>query len=108
MTSRSRARAIAKEEVMRPVLLWLLGVPIPIILLLYVFHVVWGRLPPAVRTLILRHGRRPVGRPRWPSDGAPAVQLLARCSDRVTGAERARDEHSRHTAGQRPAAVFAL
>ena len=40
MTSRSRARAIAKEEVMRPVLLWLLGVPIPIILLLYVFHVV--------------------------------------------------------------------
>jgi len=25
---------------MRPVLLWLLGIPIPIIILLYVFHVV--------------------------------------------------------------------
>jgi len=41
MTNRSRTRAIAKEEdVMRPVLLWLLGIPIPIIILLYVFHVV--------------------------------------------------------------------
>jgi hypothetical protein len=39
--SGSRARIIAKEEeVMRPVLLWLLGIPIPIIILLYVFHVV--------------------------------------------------------------------
>jgi hypothetical protein len=40
MTNRSRARAIAKEDDMRPVLLWLLGIPIPIIILLYVFHVV--------------------------------------------------------------------
>jgi len=41
MTNRSRARAIAREEdIMRPVLLWLLGIPIPIIILLYVFHVV--------------------------------------------------------------------
>ncbi len=40
MTHESRARAIAKEQdVMRPVLLWLLGIPIPIIILLYVFHV---------------------------------------------------------------------
>jgi hypothetical protein len=29
-----------KEEIMRGVLLWLLGIPIPIIILLYVFHVV--------------------------------------------------------------------
>jgi hypothetical protein len=37
----SRARAVAqKEEAMRGVLLWLLGIPIPIIILLYVFHVV--------------------------------------------------------------------
>jgi hypothetical protein len=40
MMSGSKTRAIAKEEVMRPVLLWLLGIPIPIIILLYVFHVV--------------------------------------------------------------------
>ena len=38
--SGSKARAIAKEDAMRPVLLWLLGIPIPIIILLYVFHVV--------------------------------------------------------------------
>ena len=39
--NRSRATAITKEEgVMRGVLLWLLGIPIPIIILLYVFHVV--------------------------------------------------------------------
>jgi hypothetical protein len=39
--STSRATAIAqKEEAMRGVLLWLLGIPIPIIILLYVFHVV--------------------------------------------------------------------
>jgi len=25
---------------MRPVLLWLLGIPIPVIILLYVFHVI--------------------------------------------------------------------
>ena len=31
---------MAKEDDMRPVLLWLLGIPIPIIILLYVFHVV--------------------------------------------------------------------
>src|SRR5437868_3568844 len=37
----SRAIAITEEEgVMRGVLLWLLGIPIPIIILLYVFHVV--------------------------------------------------------------------
>jgi len=29
-----------KEEIMRAVLLWLLRIPIPIIILLYVFHVV--------------------------------------------------------------------
>jgi hypothetical protein len=29
-----------KEEIMRGVLLWLIGIPIPIIILLYVFHVV--------------------------------------------------------------------
>jgi hypothetical protein len=29
-----------KEETMPGVLLWLLGIPIPIIILLYVFHVV--------------------------------------------------------------------
>jgi len=40
MMSGSKARAIAKEDDMRPVLLWLLGIPIPIIILLYVFHVV--------------------------------------------------------------------
>jgi hypothetical protein len=39
--STPRATAIAqKEEAMRGVLLWLLGIPIPIIILLYVFHVV--------------------------------------------------------------------
>ena len=38
--SEAKARAIAKEDVMRPVLFWLLGIPIPIIILLYVFHVV--------------------------------------------------------------------
>jgi hypothetical protein len=39
--STSRAIAIVqKEEAMRGVLLWLLGIPIPIIILLYVFHVV--------------------------------------------------------------------
>jgi hypothetical protein len=37
----SRAIAITRqEETMRGVLLWLLGIPIPIIILLYVFHVV--------------------------------------------------------------------
>ena len=40
-TRTSRAIAIAQqEETMRGVLLWLLGIPIPIIILLYVFHVV--------------------------------------------------------------------
>jgi len=29
-----------KEHVMRGVLLWLIGIPIPIIILLYLFHVV--------------------------------------------------------------------
>ena len=39
--NRSRATAITEEEdVMRGVLLWLLGIPIPVIILLYVFHVV--------------------------------------------------------------------
>jgi hypothetical protein len=39
--NRSRVIAITEEEgVMRGVLLWLLGIPIPIIILLYVFHVV--------------------------------------------------------------------
>ena len=39
--NRSRAIAITEEKgVMRGVLLWLLGIPIPIIILLYVFHVV--------------------------------------------------------------------
>jgi len=39
--STSRATAIAQEEeAMRGVLLWLLGIPIPIIILLYVFHFV--------------------------------------------------------------------
>ena len=41
LVSTSRAIAIAQEEeAMRGVLLWLLGIPIPIIILLYVFHVV--------------------------------------------------------------------
>jgi len=36
-----KARALAMEEEMgRGILLWLLGIPIPIIILLYVFHVV--------------------------------------------------------------------
>jgi hypothetical protein len=40
-SSTSRATAIPqKEEEMRGILLWLVGVPIPIIILLYVFHVV--------------------------------------------------------------------
>jgi hypothetical protein len=30
---------VALEENMRPVLLWALGIPIPVIILLYVFHV---------------------------------------------------------------------
>jgi len=29
-----------EEEAMRGVLLWLLGIPIPVIILLYVFHVI--------------------------------------------------------------------
>jgi hypothetical protein len=28
------------ESAMRPVLLWVLGIPIPVIILLYVFHVI--------------------------------------------------------------------
>jgi hypothetical protein len=28
------------EERMRPVLLWVLGIPIPVIILLYLFHVI--------------------------------------------------------------------
>jgi hypothetical protein len=28
------------EEKMRPVLLWVLGIPIPVIILLYLFHVI--------------------------------------------------------------------
>jgi hypothetical protein len=39
--SGSRTAAITEEEdVMRGVLLWLLGIPIPVIILLYVFHVI--------------------------------------------------------------------
>jgi hypothetical protein len=38
---RSHAIAITKEEeIMRGVFLWLLGIPIPVIILLYVFHVI--------------------------------------------------------------------
>jgi hypothetical protein len=36
----SATTSVEKEEIMRGVLLWLLGIPIPIIILLYVFHVV--------------------------------------------------------------------
>jgi hypothetical protein len=40
-TSQSRAIAISQEEeAMRGLLLWLLGIPIPVIILLYVFHVI--------------------------------------------------------------------
>jgi hypothetical protein len=38
-----RCRAITvteEEDVMRGVALWLLGIPIPVIILLYVFHVI--------------------------------------------------------------------
>jgi hypothetical protein len=40
--SRRRCPPIApsKETAMRGILLWLLGLPIPIIILLYVFHVI--------------------------------------------------------------------
>ena len=34
------ARVLTKEDEMRPVLLWALGIPIPVIILLYLFHVV--------------------------------------------------------------------
>ena len=38
---RPNAIAIAEEEeIMRGVFLWLLGIPIPVIILLYVFHVI--------------------------------------------------------------------
>ena len=33
-------RMTEEEEAMRGVLLWLLGIPIPVIILLYVFHVI--------------------------------------------------------------------
>jgi hypothetical protein len=38
-TSRSGAIAISQQEAVRGVLLWLLATPIPVIILLYVFHV---------------------------------------------------------------------
>lgn len=34
------AVALTEEENMRAVLLWALGIPIPVIILLYLFHVV--------------------------------------------------------------------
>jgi len=34
------ATASIKDDEMRPVLLWALGIPIPVIILLYLFHVV--------------------------------------------------------------------
>ena len=34
------AQAAITEDTMRGVLLWLLGIPIPVIILLYVFHVI--------------------------------------------------------------------
>jgi hypothetical protein len=33
------AQARMQEIVMRPVLLWILGIPIPVIILLYIFNV---------------------------------------------------------------------
>jgi hypothetical protein len=36
----ARPYPLQGNPTMRPVLLWLLGIPIPIIILLYVFHVV--------------------------------------------------------------------
>jgi hypothetical protein len=35
-----RSRNTALEAEMRGILLWLLGIPIPIIILLYLFHVI--------------------------------------------------------------------
>lgn len=37
--SRSSARKAQEETVMRGILLWLVGIPIPIIILLYLFNV---------------------------------------------------------------------
>ena len=40
-TNRPRAIAISQqEEVIPGVLLWLLGIPIPVVILLYVFHII--------------------------------------------------------------------
>lgn len=39
-SAHTTAAASTKEDDMRPVLLWPLGIPIPIIILLYLFHVV--------------------------------------------------------------------
>ncbi len=36
----SEAKTTVQENTMRAVLLWLLGIPIPVIILLYVFHVI--------------------------------------------------------------------
>jgi hypothetical protein len=38
--SRTSSQVITREGQMRPVLFWLLGIPIPVIILLYLFHVV--------------------------------------------------------------------
>src|ERR1051326_8421610 len=77
--NRSRAIAITEEEgVMRGVLLWLLGIPIPIIILLYVFHVVLRRRPPPRRSDPgdPRRGVPSVARTRPRRDaGGPAPQL---------------------------------
>jgi hypothetical protein len=34
------SRPVTGVTAMRPVLLWLLGIPIPVIILLYLFHVI--------------------------------------------------------------------
>jgi hypothetical protein len=36
---RDEAVSSTHEDNMRPLLLWLLGIPIPVIILLYIFHV---------------------------------------------------------------------
>jgi hypothetical protein len=37
---RTSATVLSKEDEMRAVLLWAVGIPIPVIILLYLFHVV--------------------------------------------------------------------
>jgi hypothetical protein len=39
-TTRVKSQIATKETEMRGALLWLVGIPIPIIILLYLFHVV--------------------------------------------------------------------